>query len=255
MNTFNPFSLKDKTILVTGASSGIGAQTAIDCSKMGGEILLLGRNSERLEKVLDKLEGPQEHKMFSMDLTDFESVENWAAGLNKDHLIHGIVNAAGISTTLPFKFSTPQKMDEFFRTNVHGSVNLFRVLQKNKVISGNGASIVFISSVMGSLGENGKSLYGMTKGAITALVKSLAVEFASKRIRVNSISPSVVESPMSANAVYSKDPALLEKVISMHPLGLGKPEDVAAACIYLLSDAARWVSGTNLFVDGAYSAR
>jgi len=134
-------------------------------------------------------------------------------------------------------------------------MNLTRLTVKQSNISGEYASIIFISSVMGMAGETGKSLYSMTKGALIAGVRSLAIELAPRNIRVNCISPGVVESPMSKNAVYSRNEDALNKIKAFHPLGLGQPEDVANACIYLLSDAAKWVTGTNLIVDGGYLTR
>jgi NAD(P)-dependent dehydrogenase (short-subunit alcohol dehydrogenase family) len=112
-----------------------------------------------------------------------------------------------------------------------------------------------MASVMGMVGEAGKTLYGMTRGALIAAAKSMALEFAPREVRVNSISPGVVETPLSQNSYYSKDEKLLEQVKNQHPLGLGKPGDVANACVYLLSDASRWVTGSNLTIDGGYTAR
>jgi len=146
-------------------------------------------------------------------------------------------------------------MEEFFRTNVIGAINLTKHAVKSAHFSETGGSVVFISSVMGVAGENGKTLYSMTKGALIAAVRSMAVELAPRKVRVNTVSPGVVESPMSRSAVYSKDEESLNRIRSLHPLGLGKPEDVANACLFLLSDEARWITGTNLVVDGGYLAR
>ena len=121
--------------------------------------------------------------------------------------------------------------------------------------SEDGGSIVFISSVMGVVGENGKTLYSMTKGALISAVKSMSVELAPRKIRVNAISPGMVETPMSKNAIYSRNEESLDKLRKMHPLGFGKPEDVANASVFLLSDASRWITGTNLIVDGGYLAK
>jgi NAD(P)-dependent dehydrogenase (short-subunit alcohol dehydrogenase family) len=149
----------------------------------------------------------------------------------------------------------PEKMDEFFHANVHSAINLTRIVTKQSRKSEEGASVVFISSVMGIVGENGKSLYSMTKGALIAGARSLAIELAPRNIRVNCISPGVVESPMSKGAIYSRNEESLNKIRGMHPLGLGRPEDVANASVFLLSDASRWITGTNLIVDGGYLAR
>ena len=131
-----------------------------------------------------------------------------------------------------------EKMEEFFRTNVSGALNLTKHAVKLAHFSEEGGSVIFISSVMGVAGENGKTLYSMTKGALIAAARSMAIELAPRKIRVNTVSPGVVESPMSKNAVYSKDEESLDRIKGLHPLGLGSPEDVANACLFLLSDEA-----------------
>jgi len=146
-------------------------------------------------------------------------------------------------------------MEDFFRVNVIGAVNLTRNALKLAHFSVNGGSIVFISSVMGVTGESGKALYSMTKGALISAVRSMAVELATRRIRVNAISPGVVDTPMSKHAVYSKDESSINRIKSLHPLGLGQSADVANASLFLISDAARWITGTNLIVDGGYSTK
>lgn len=252
----NPFSLEDKLIIVTGASSGIGRQCAVSISKMGAAVVLFGRNKERLEETLSLMKNKREHLIFAIDLLESEKM----AEAVKDIVAHkgvidGLINCAGISTTIPLNALSTQKMELFFRTNVIGAINLTKQVVRSSSFSEEGGSIIFISSVMGVVGENAKTLYSMTKGALIAAVKSMSLELARKRIRVNSVSPGVVITPMSKHAVYSKDTKSLDIVKQLHPLGLGTPEDVAGACVYLLSDAARWVTGTNLIVDGGYTAR
>jgi NAD(P)-dependent dehydrogenase (short-subunit alcohol dehydrogenase family) len=251
-----PFSLNDKTIIVTGASSGIGRQCAINCSQLGAKLILMGRNTERLKETLTSLDVKNEHLMYPLDLLDYDKLEEVLNDIkSKLGNIDGVINCAGISTTLPFRRVTPEKMDLFFQNNVTMGFNLCRLLNQKKLMAKNGGSIIFISSVMGIVGETGKVLYGMTKGALIAGTKSLAIELARKKIRVNCISPGVVISPMSENAIYSKDEESLSKIESLHPLGLGKVEDVANSCAFLLSDASKWITGTNLIVDGGYTAK
>jgi NAD(P)-dependent dehydrogenase (short-subunit alcohol dehydrogenase family) len=250
-----PFSLIDKTIIVTGASSGIGRQCAISCSQMGARLILFGRNSERLKETLKSMDNKKKHLVYPLDLLDNEKLEEVLIDIeSKLNHIDGIVNCAGVSTTLPFRRVTPEKMDDFFQKNVSMAFNLCRLLIQKKLMTSQGGSIIFISSVMGIVGETGKVLYGMTKGALIAGTKSLAVELARKKIRVNCISPGVVVSPMSENAIYCKDEKSLQRIKDLHPLGLGQAEDVANSCIFLLSDAGKWISGTNLVVDGGYTA-
>jgi NAD(P)-dependent dehydrogenase (short-subunit alcohol dehydrogenase family) len=252
----NPFYLEGKNIIVTGASSGIGRQCAISCSEMGARVALLGRNEERLKETLGVMSSKSKHLAHSVDLVEYRKVEEVITGIvAKIGKIHGLINCAGISTTLPAKYVSVEKMDEYFHTNVHSAFNLTRIVLKQTNISQEGASIIFISSVMGSVGENGKSLYSMTKGALIAGARSLAIELAPRNIRINCISPGVVETPMSKNAVYSKTEESLNRIKALHPLGLGQPEDIANACVFLISDAARWITGSNLIVDGGYLAK
>jgi NAD(P)-dependent dehydrogenase (short-subunit alcohol dehydrogenase family) len=252
----NSFTLKEKFILVTGASSGIGKQCAITCSRMGAKVILFGRNLARLNETLESMEKPDNHLICAVDLEEYETVnERVKEIVVQNSRIDGLINCAGISTTLPLSSISSLKMEEFFRSNVIGSINLTKQVVKLSNFSEVGGSIIFISSVMGVVGERGKTLYSMTKGALVASVKSMAIELAPRNIRVNSISPGVVETPMSKGAVYSKDEESLNRIKSLHPLGLGKPSDVANACVFLLSEAGSWITGTNLIVDGGYLAR
>lgn len=250
----NLFSLNGKVIVITGASSGIGRQCALTCNDLGAFVILTGRNKERLEETFSLLKYSDNALYYPVDLTDYENVPGLVDTIiSRNLIINGIIHSAGISTTLPFKMITPEKLNIFFQTNVFAGINLTRLLFRSSLISDK-ASIVFIASVMGFLGENAKSLYGMTKGALIAAVKSLAVEYANRAIRVNAVSPGVVETPMSEKSAYSRNEEAFQRVKELHPLGIGKPQDVANACAYLLSDASRWVTGTNLVVDGGYSA-
>ncbi|MCT4588714.1 MAG: SDR family oxidoreductase [Carboxylicivirga sp.] len=249
------FSLAGKTIVVTGASSGIGRACAILCAQQGARLLLIGRNVERLQETVDQAENGQQHQTLQVDLCDYESVEEQMKQLLPQlGNIHGLVNCAGISTTLPFNSVRTEKMRHFFETNVFATLHLTRLLLKSKRFEKAG-SVVFISSVMGVVGSAGKSLYSMTKGALISASRSLALEYAPKKIRFNCISPGVVETPMSQKAVYSRSEQALNQIKALHPLGLGNANDVAQSCIFLLSDASSWITGINLVVDGGYTAR
>lgn len=252
----NPFSLDKKLVIVTGASSGIGRHCAILCRQNGAEVIIMGRNTGRLEETLRLMGVTTNHNLYSFDLNEFEKTEEVITKIVYRHgKISGLINCAGISTTLPFNMVKPEKLSEFFTTNVQSAINITRIVLRQANFSENGGSIIFLASVMGEVGEVGKSIYSITKGALIAGAKSLALELAPRRIRVNCISPGVVITPMSDSAIYSRNEESLNKIRNLHPLGLGLPEDVASACVYLLSDAARWVTGTNLLVDGGYTAR
>jgi NAD(P)-dependent dehydrogenase (short-subunit alcohol dehydrogenase family) len=256
MEKNNPFNLSGKVIVITGASSGIGRQCAKRCSESGATLLLMGRNAERLNETKETLANKNIHHICAVDLLRFDEVEQHIEKFRgTDNKIDGVVHSAGISTTLPFRMATTEKMDSFFATNVTAAMHLTRIIIKNTTFNEEGGSIVFLASVMGAVGESGKTLYSMSKGALISGSRSLAIELAKRKIRVNCISPGVVDTPMSQNAEYSKDAESLSRISSYHPLGLGNADDVANACIFLLSDASRWITGTNLIVDGGYTAR
>lgn len=251
----NPFSLEGKVVIVTGASSGIGQQVAISCSQMGAIVVLIGRNVERLEETKSQMKGDG-HLVVSYDLTDLVHQNELVSSIvSKVGVIDGLVNCAGISTTLPFKLMRPEKLDEFFRTNVYAAIELTRQVLGIKNVNKKGASVIFFASVMGCVGEIAKSLYGMTKGALISGCRSLALEYAPKNIRVNVVSPGVVETPINKNQPYLADPEKRRLTESLHPLGIGTTSDIANACIFLLSDASRWITGQNLIIDGGYTIK
>lgn len=256
MNVTDPFSLFGKHILITGASSGIGMACATLFAVKGASLCLFGRNESRLQATLTSIENPQSHTAVSVDLTDYAIVAGAVKSIvSKRGPLTAIVNCAGISTTLPLNVTTEERMEHFLRTNVIGPISLTRLILKPENFSNDGGSVVFISSVMGMAGEKGKTLYSMTKGALISAVRPMALELASRKIRVNAVSPGVVDSPMSRNAVYSQDEEALKRIRLLHPLGLGEPADVANACLFLVSDASRWITGTNLIVDGGFLAK
>ncbi|GAO31663.1 SDR family NAD(P)-dependent oxidoreductase [Geofilum rubicundum] len=196
------------------------------------------------------------HLAFSVDLCEYDHVEAILKEVvTKLGKIDGLVHSAGISATLPFKMVNNEKLAHFFQTNVFAAMHLTRLAIKPAYLSEKGGSVVFISSVMGIVGEIGKTLYGMTKGALISGSRALALEYAPRKIRFNCISPGVVETPMSQQSPYHKDAAALKRIVSLHPLGIGESTDVAHAVTYLLSDASKWVTGSNLIIDGGYYAR
>ena len=254
--SFNPFSLEDKVIIVTGASSGIGAQCAIDCSRMGAKVVLVARNMERLQQTLSLMQG-EGHMLLPFDLASSEGLkEAIKSVVNTMGKINGVVNCAGISSVTPLKLVTDDMMDSFFRTNVYSAINLSKeVTRMGNYDKGNGCSIIFFASIMGLVGEKCKTLYSATKGALIAASRSMACELAKNKVRVNVISPGAIETPINANLPHMDNPELRKTLEEKHLLGLGECTDISNACIFLLSDASRWMTGQNLIIDGGYTAR
>ena len=252
---YNPFSLENKTVLITGASSGIGRQCAIDCSKMGAKVVMVARNEERLNETLSEMEGSG-HCFRVQDLRKTDEFPLLIKNIVEENgEIDGVICCAGISTTEPLKLTTEEKLNNFFQSNVLSAVLLSKEICKIKNFNKNGCSIIFISSVMGVVGESMKSSYSITKGALISGMRSLACEYAKKNIRFNCISPGVIETPINKDQPYMKISELRAQFEAKHLLGLGQTTDISNACIYLLSDASRWVTGQNLIVDGGYTVK
>ncbi|MDL2224151.1 SDR family oxidoreductase [Bacteroidales bacterium OttesenSCG-928-M06] len=246
---YNPFSLKDKVIFVTGASSGIGKAIAIECSKMGARLIISARNSERLSDTFSKLEGDN-HKMIIADLTNENEIRNIVENVDVD--LDGIVQCAGFTIPKPFQFFSKEEIQNIMTVNFESPVILTQQLFKKKKIAKN-ASVVFISSISGVLCSYiGGALYSASKGAINGIVKGLAIEFASKNIRVNCVNPGMIKTNILDSGTISEDQ--LKEDMKKYPLKrYGVPEEVAYAVIYLLSDASSWTTGTNIVIDGGYT--
>ncbi len=246
---YNPFSLEGKTIFITGGSSGIGRSSAIECSKLGANVIITARNKERLEETFAQLQPRSGNRMFLAEMTSANDVEKITNDIEK---IDGLINAAGIGSTILFQFAKPGKIHDVFDVNFFAPFELTRLLLKKKKIE-KGASIVFVSSVDGPITTHiGNSTYSATKGALTAMAKSLALELASKGIRVNYLMPGVIETPLIKSGEISEEQFLND--MKNYPLGrYGKPEEVALAAAFFLSDASSFITGAGLVIDGGYT--
>lgn len=244
----NPFSLSGKTILVTGASSGIGRSIAVECSKMGGKLILIGRNQHRLEMTFSDLIGDG-HRYYCCDITHEEEVKMF---LEQCPLLNGLVHAAGIALTLPFKFTSVKELNRVMGVNFVSPILLTQKLVKGKKVSKNG-SIVYLSSIDGVItGHIGNSIYSASKGALTGMAKSQAVELAMQNIRVNCILPGRVDTPLIDRENISIEQ--VEKNKELYPLKrYARPEEIAYYAIYLLSDASSFTTGSNLIIDGGFT--
>lgn len=244
----NIFSLVGKTILITGASSGIGKAVALQCAAAGASCIVTARNRERLIHTVEVLPG-RGHQMFISDLSDENGINDLVSFLPK---IDGIVCCAGIVETKLLKFTDEEDLQRIFSINTLSSIRIIRNMVQQKKINKE-SSIVLISSISGvKCGYLGGSLYGASKGALEGFVKATALELASQKIRINTIIPGMIETPLMADSAIDAKILAADKL--RYPLKrYGKAEEVGYAAVYMLSDATKWVTGTSLLIDGGYT--
>ena len=241
----NIFTLSGKTILVTGASSGIGRQIAVAAASMGASVIITGRNAERLQQTKE-LTGT-DAGMLIADLSAEADIRMLATETPK---LNGVVFCAGVVEYIPARFITTEKLSNVFSVNFNSQVLLTQQLIKNKKLEP-GASLLYVSSISSMIGVPATAMYAASKAALNAYVRVIASELAGQKIRANAICPGLVKTPLldgaAASNLSAETFAAAEK---QYPLGLGEPQDVAAATVFLLSDAARWITGTSLVIDG-----
>lgn len=246
---YNPFSLENKKILVTGASSGIGQTTAIECSKLGAKVVITGRNPERLQETFDKLEG-QGHIQIIADLNTEEDIEKLVSECPN---LDGLVNNAGRGKSKPVNFIKLEDLEDVYKTNLFGVALLTKMLLKKKKL-GKGSSIVFTSSISSKMTAAGLAIYASSKAAVSAYMRTCAIELGAKGIRANAVLPGMVETKLINSGTYTDEDKLND--LNLYPLGrYGVPTDVAFAIIYLLSDASAWVTGSEFVIDGGRSLK
>ena len=244
--SYNPFSLDGKTILVTGASSGIGRTTAIECAKLGANVIITGRNTERLQATFDLLDSHGNHMKIVGVLTNQEDLDKL---VNDMPVIDGLVNNAGISFTKPIGFIKKDDLQRVYETNLFSPILLTNNLLKKKKIAKNG-SVVFVSSAASFGCSNANSVYGTAKASLASFMHYCNKEVTPvKQIRFNAIHPGMVQTELVENLTFTAEE--LEKDVQRYPMKrYGTPQDIAYSIIYLLSDAASWVTGTSLIIDG-----
>ena len=245
---YNPFSLKGKTVLITGASSGIGRATAITCSKMGAKVIITGRNQERLEETKALIKG-EDVQLISCDLSFTEELNELIEFIPK---LDGIVLAAGIVEMYPIQFVTQKRLQKIFQTNFFSPIELLRLVVKRKKYI-KGLSVVIIDSIAGN--EDivvGNSIYGSSKAALKSFMKFFSLEMIGKGIRMNSISPGLILTPMQTHGVVTEQD--LDKAIEKVPMKRwGTPEDISPAIVFLLSDASSYMTASDIKIDGGYT--
>lgn len=248
----NQYSLERKKILITGASGSIGGMIARQCSQSGAEVLATGRSSEKLREIYETITQDSSSicRIFEADLCKDEDIIELASKIES---LDGVVLCAGRNDKSLLKFITRGKIEEIFNTNVFSEILLCKELVKRKKLR-KGCSIVFISSISSVYATISNTLYAATKGAINSIIRVLALEMSSNRIRVNGIMPGMIKSPMM-NA-YGLSEEELQNIENQYPMGrLGETSDIANGAVFLLSEASSWITGQNLVIDGGLTLR
>ena len=247
---YNPFTLENKTILVTGASSGIGKAIAIECSKLGAKIIITARNEERLNETYKQLEG-NGHKTIIADISTEDGINSVIENCDS---LQGLVCNAGIMNNTTVGFLKTDKVNEVLNINTVSPMILLGKLIKAKKIEKN-SSVVYMSSINGThISYLGTSIYAASKGAISAFVRNAALELASKTIRVNAVCPGMIDTGFMKDSSVTED-QLKEDALNYPLKRYGKPEEVANTVIFLLSNAASFITGTEIIVDGGFSIK
>jgi NAD(P)-dependent dehydrogenase (short-subunit alcohol dehydrogenase family) len=251
---FAPEAFNGRHILVTGASSGLGQQTAVRLAQAGARVALVGRSTERLGATAASLAG-EGHSTHSIDMSDAEVAADAVQAIAKQHgLFDGVFHSAGTALILPMRVTKNRHLDDVFAAGVRGAFGVARAAAKKGVVV-DGGSLVFMSSVSSMRGRPGMSAYSAAKAAIDGMVRVLAYEMAERRIRVNSIVAGGIETAMHRDFTETVSDELVRNYEALHMIGFGQPDDVAYAAMFLLSDASRWITGSSMVVDGGYTAK
>jgi NAD(P)-dependent dehydrogenase (short-subunit alcohol dehydrogenase family) len=250
--------LKNKTILITGASSGIGRAIAILAAKAGaGTLICCGRDTVRLEEIQNSIGTESfstQYLQFAGDFSQGQSIIDLVSFIKEKGItLDGVVYSAGVDKMMPFKLLSEKILSGIIFLNTIVPIETTRQLLKANLINQN-ASIVFLSSVMGFVGQPGQVAYSASKGGLISSARSLSLELAPSRIRVNVLTPGIVMTELTEKLFGALTPQAIEEIRKMHPLGFGDPEDVANLVLFLFSNKAKWITGSTFTIDGGYSA-
>ena len=255
MAELTPLPFDSRTIVVTGASSGIGRAVVVELSRQGADVILIGRNRAELDRTCALLEGRPAH-IVELDLLESDSLGQQIRDVARQHgRLYGLCHCAGLVETRPLSSFDHRAFRTMMDVNLVAGIELARAVSRRDVIAEDGGSLLLIASIYGWVGMPGQIGYCATKGGVLAAARAMAVELARRKIRVNTLSPGLVRTPMTQRAVAQLSPDQAKDLEQAYPLGPGEPEDVARAAAFLLSPANAWITGTDLVIDGGYSAR
>ena len=239
-------------ILITGGSSGIGRTTGLLLSKAGAELVLCGRDEQRLQDSVAELSGDN-HSYIAGDFGSVDAAHDAIVEAAKAGVLSGVFHSAGVASLRIAKLYNQSHLENVFAASVFGAIGISKACAKSKVLA-DGGSLVFMSSVAGSRGRAGMGAYASAKAAIGGLTRALAAEFSARQVRVNEIVAGAIETPMHESIVKHLDDSGQDAYRKLHLLGFGQPEDIANSVAFLMSPAARWMTGSSLVVDGGYMA-
>ncbi len=244
-----------RTIVVSGASSGIGRAVAIQLARQGAGLVLVGRDRSRLEETA-QLSAASGCKILQLDLTKLSDIMPTLKEVVAGHgRLYGLCHSAGTVDTLPLSAVSPEKVQAAMCVNYLAGIELARTVTRRDLFSEEGGSILFISAIYSLIGKPGQIAYSGSKGAITSAARAMAIELARRNIRVNTLSPGIVRTEMTEKAFSGLSTLQVQTLKESHPLGFGSPDDVAHAAVFLLSPQSKWITGADLVVDGGCSAQ
>jgi len=253
-NMTDLLNLKGRTYIITGAASGIGKALSQILSELEARLLLIDINEDGLHKLQESL--PTESDILILDLTQTDSIKGLIkAKVDTFGKLNGFVHCAGIPYISPLKTVNTQKSEFLYKLNTYAAIELAKVCSNKQIYAGEHGAFVLISSVYGLVGSAANVVYAMSKGAIISITKALAIELAPKGIRINCVAPGFVKTSMMDTVSNSLNESYIKTLESLHPMGLGEARAVAEPIAFLLSDAARWITGTVLSVDGGFTAQ
>lgn len=242
-------------LVVTGASSGLGRAIAVELAGHGAGVALVGRHRGRLEETAALL-GDAAHRIIELDLVAHDTIAPAIAALRQEvGPLYGMCHAAGVVETRPLASNTLDVVRAQLDINLLAGLELARAVCRRDVMTPDGGSLLFISSVYGRVGMAGQTGYCATKGAVVAAVRALAIELARRKVRVNCLSPGLVHTEMTRQSLALLSADHVQKIEAAHPLGTGQPEDVGRAAVFMLAPGTRWITGADLAVDGGFTAQ